>query len=695
MLSPGRDGAAAADGSTWFPDAHPTDTALPSTDARADATTDAPIQMPDAAAKEDGSVRDAFADCRIRISAASPSTSLTGLAAPGHLTVKGVINWGSTTPFEPSTWQWTVRDLAGQLIPTSTPTLYVGSSVVSFELPRAGGYDIEVSIGPSCSGWTRAWTVRAGQSSQSFFIRAMPPAAPLASEICGRDDDTRWCPSQDAVYGAEVRLIQTGDAPTADFLLARGTKVMIDPVDVIRDVMRIRVPAHISIEEHSATWRIQGQSGVNYQPFQATLKSGRSYDILIEPKWDGTGRQKPPIALLRQEPQEISPDSFVLLPGVGVNGQLSVGGAATPVPGARVWLRTENNTNTRIEQLSTAEWSDDYGLYGVRASKGALYSLFIAPPTGSPLPSVKVPNAIDLRQAADDTSITKIDFNWQAVATTNLTVTVLGLDGKDMADATVRIASLDDAWPNAGVLTIGTTTLPASGSVRREGKTGAKGVTFSKLPKGDYRITAVPPISMAAAAITTTKLALASAGETSSNSVRLVPKVRLSGQLTFPTKEAAVGTRVVAVDQGEDVVMEATSTTVDSSGNYELLLAPGRIYNIFAEPPPGKKLPMRVPLMVKQASQTDMPSLGSRRLPSGIAVSGQVAHRGIAATGGPQAVPGAVVQAFCYDTSSEGHSPACIYAQKVTPQVPLPLAEATTGSDGKYVLYLPEPGTGD
>lgn len=682
---------AAADRNSGSSDTRTMDAGAP-VDVRPDSSVDVQPSADAPLPREDGATSpDAFDGCSIQIIPESPSTSLTGLIPGRQLNVRGVINWGAATHFEPS-WQWTVRDLTdGQVIPVETPTLYVGSSIVSFTLPRASqGYDIMVSIGPACTGGERAWTAKTNQSSQSFYVRAIPPAASLANENCGRDDATRWCPSQDAVYNARVAPIQAGDAPTTDFNLplARGTKVSINPVDVIQDIMRIAVPAHVFIEERNATWQLQGESGIDYQPFQATLNMGSTYDILIEPELDGTGRQRPPLALLDQNPTKISPDSFVLPAGVGVYGRISAGNPDTPVPSARVWLRTENNPNTSIEQLSTADWSDDYGLYGVRAGKGAVYSLFIVPPTGSPLPTVKVPDAIDLRQAADDASLTKIDFRWQALDSTDLTVTVLGLDGKNLADATVRLASVDDAWPSAGVLTVGASTLPGAGSVRREGKTDAKGVTFAKLPKGDYRLTALPPDAMTDAAVTTTTLTLGSAGKTASSKLSLAKKVRLSGKLTLPTNEAAVGTRVVAVDQGDDVVMEATATVVDAAGKYELLLAPGRIYNIFAEPPAGQKLPQRVPLMVKQASQTDMPTLGPLQLPSGIALSGLVAFHA-------KAVPGAVVQAFCYETSSEGHSPACINAKNVTPQVPLPLAETTAGTDGRYVLYLPEPGTGN
>jgi hypothetical protein len=131
------------------------------------------------------------------------------------------------------------------------------------------------------------------------------------------------------------------------------------------------------------------------------------------------------------------------------------------------------------------------------------------------------------------------------------------------------------------------------------------------------------------------------------------------------------GVHVVARDLGSGVVAPVQTAVAGDRGVYSLSVAPGRQYQLVADPPLGSGLARTVlgPPMDVGAGDTVAPDFTVAP-----AVSFTSTARGL---NGAIAIAGAVVQVFCVASSA-----GCLDAT-------LPLAEAVTGPDGKFTVALP------
>ena len=151
-------------------------------------------------------------------------------------------------------------------------------------------------------------------------------------------------------------------------------------------------------------------------------------------------------------------------------------------------------------------------------------------------------------------------------------------------------------------------------------------------------------------------------------------RARILGRLT-PTDMAA-GLTVQALDAGGDGFRRSVLVVVKPDGSYEIPADPGRLYRLFVEPTPDRRVP-RIPLIPVRARATDLSD--EQRLPRKLTVRGS-------ALGDGMPIPGAVIQVFCV-----GNAPDCLDPEFPDVSNTPPIDETVSGPDGKYELYVPEP----
>ena len=630
----------------------------------------------------------AYLPCSVSIDPADRPSLLSLL--PGDtatLTVKGTIAWGTLTATQP-TWLWTIKGPDGTLLETTLiPTGERDTALVKFPLRVPGRYDISVSVSPSsCKGHASATAVKPQDNSQSFFIRVLPPPAAATGSGQTCRGLPRWCPSEDAVpYENKNFVLQAGQARHDEIQLTPGYAVSIDPAEVAQTNSNafpaIAIPSFVRISPRGSTWTLDGESSIN-QPLRALLDSGLTYDILVIPQIDASTKVFPPFLVASKWAQDFQSSDFNVTSGVTVQGTLR--GPAGPAKGARLLLRADPYDPVTLPLPSTVGSADSTGAYSLRASARTLFSAVVVPPPDMALPQVTIIDSVDLQASANGAIFTGVDFTWNVLSTTTMSLRVLLSDNSTpAASVTVRLQSQDGAFPDVGVLTVaGSQTGAASGSMRREGTTDANGsVVFSDIPKIAYHLTLIPPGDTTGAAITTGSIDLAGAPASITRTLSLGRKVKLSGLLS--PANAASGARLVATDTGTDVLVSIISTQVASDGSYEFLADPERDYRFSVEPAAGSSLPARIPLYGITTTKQDT-QLAERTLPLGLKVSGVVTFKQLP-------VAGAIVQAYCEQQGIAG----CVDPANPTGPLPPPLVEfATLPDDGSYSFYLLDPATG-
>jgi hypothetical protein len=632
---------------------------------------------------------DVYVACAVNIVPWS-SSSLLNLpsGATATLAVEGIIAWGTSTPTQP-TWQWTVKGPDGTpLALTSIPTTDKTTAIVQFPLLVPGSYDISASATPACKGHASATAVKPQDvSPQPYFIRILPPPAASAGsgQTCDNGTD-RWCPSQDAVpYEDTNFVLQPGQPRQGDVQLLRGYVVSIDPVQVAQPNANafpsVAVPSYVRISPQGSTWTFDGAS-TSDQPLRALLDPLHTYDVLVVPQTDLSTNAFPPFLVASKLAQEFRPADFDVAQGVTLRGTLR--GPGGPAAGARVLLRVDANGSVTLPLPSTVGSADASGAYSLHASAGALYSAVVVPPSGTSLPQVTIADCIDLGTIANGVSLSPVDFTWNTISTTTMTLRVFTSDNSTPAASTaVRLQSQDGALPSPGVLSVAGAgwTGAASGSLRQEGTTDTNGsIVFANLPKVAYDLTLTPPSALAGAALTSRSIDLSGATASTARTLSLAAKVRMSGRL-LPA-DAANGAQLVATDTGTDVIVSIISAPVASDGSYAFLADPDRTYRISVEPAPGKNLPTRIPIYGVTTTNQDA-QLADRTLPSGLKVSGIVSFSG-------RVVGGAIVQAYCEQSTIAG----CVDPNSLNPTLPPPLVEFSSLPDGSYSFYLLDPATG-
>jgi len=630
---------------------------------------------------------DAYVGCTVNITPASGPDLLN--LVPGDtatVTVKGTIAWGSSTPTQ-TNWQWTVKGpdgtpLAVTAIPASDPK----TATIQFPVLVPGYYDISVSVTPSCKGHASATAVKPKETSQSFFLRILPPPAASAdpSQTCNTGPG-RWCPSEDALPHEDTKFMLQATQPRQDDVqLLHGYAVSIDPVEVQQSNQNafpaVAVPSYVRVSPQGSTWTFDGASGSD-QPLRALLDPDRIYDVLVVPLTDTSTKVFPPFLVASKPAKAFRPNDFDVAGGVTVQGTLR--GPGGPAAGARLLLRADASSPVTLPLPSTVGSADSTGAYSLRASTGTLFSAVVVPPPDTSLPQVTIADGIDLQATANGASLAGVNFTWNTLSTTTMTLRVLLSDNSTpAANLSVRLQSQDGALPDIGVFTVaGTQAGAASGSMRLEGTTDANGsIVLSSIPKIAYRLTLIPPGDLAGAAIFTGSIDLSLAPASITRTLNLGHKVKLSGHL-LPA-DAASGARLVATDTGTDVLVSIISTQVASDGSYQFLADPGRTYRFSVEPAAGKKLPARIPLYGVTTTDQDA-QLANRTLPSGLKVSGVVSFSGLP-------VGGAIVQAYCEQQGIAG----CLDPTNPSGPLPPPLVEFATLPDGSYSFYLLDPATG-
>jgi hypothetical protein len=231
------------------------------------------------------------------------------------------------------------------------------------------------------------------------------------------------------------------------------------------------------------------------------------------------------------------------------------------------------------------------------------------------------------------------------------------------ADLTSELPSVGQVRLKApGVVGATDTFFTAQGAARAEGLTDAGGqARLGQLPAGKYRITVTPPEG-SMAAVTTTNVDLQGGPPVL---LPLGALVKVTGTL-LPAADGA-GVRVTAIDTGVLAPTTPVTAIAGLDGSYELMLSPGRTYELIAEPV-GARRWHRIALARGVVAASG--AAWSHTLPTGLAWSGTV-------TGGGRPVPDAIVQVFCVAPPASCVDPT------------IPLVEGVSRSDGTISLTLP------
>ncbi len=592
----------------------------------------------------DGGAADAATDaspmgCVTTIAPVAPP-SFTGVeAGPGaRMRVQGSARGAVTKPL---TWQWTVT-FESSSVPIATSAIDSIGAIVEFPIEAIGRYQVVAQLAgqPACHTTQVIQTVAPGQ--MVYVMRATAAGFPVQEE--------------------RIMLASTDPQPPADFQLQAGIAANLSPQRV--DQNGESLASYVRITDPVSALSIDGDSTKG--PVMAPLLPSLMYDVLIVP----TEPYAPD--LLNGTPASW-PQPVQLDHGVPVTATTRDSGGHA-VAGARLVLR-------RGSLPSTVGISDGTGAAGLWARAGTL-AAYVEPPIGSGLPTAAVGAASD--PATDpgillDPGVASLDLSmtWDQVTTAALSIHVLAPGGA-ATGAGARVRATSQAAPGrVGTLVAhpaggATVTLVATGSTDVEVVTDATGTAvFSALPLGAYVATIVPASTTGAPtaatpAITSTTLTLAAGGL--SRNVTLSTKSMLNGTL-LPISDSP-GTQITAVDRSVTAPGTVVSASVGADGTYQLLVDPGRSYELLAHPPAGG---VRGRAVLASSVSDATPTIASATLPIAHAVHGTIVG------GSGSGIGGVLVQVFCPSTSSK-----CLDAT-------FAVADAVTRSDGTFDLALPDP----
>ena len=322
-----------------------------------------------------------------------------------------------------------------------------------------------------------------------------------------------------------------------------------------------------------------------------------------------------------------------------VSGTVKTGGGAA-IAGATVKLSSGGVPSTIATTASDGSFTVNETF-----ATGAQVTVDVTPPTGSGLPRLSATSAFDL------TSSLAVAYS-AALATCNLSGTATSAG----ADVTI-VGAVASGGTIGGV--------PAAGSVQIA--TVADGT-------GHLPSTLVPKASLSAVVQTTSRtVAVIATDQTTCNTAALtVPaSVAATGTVTDANATLLAGAIVEASPTEELAAagMPPLQATTSSSGVYSLALASGGHYDFRIFDPLGRA----APFALMDAAATAAPTATS--LGKALHLTGKVTI-----VGDPNTVVGAAVQVLCSQCSG-------LDAQR-------PLAAAATDITGRYVVAVPDPGTG-
>jgi hypothetical protein len=565
--------------------------------------------------------------CLITMQAVPPA-SLDDIQ-PGPTTrvrVHGTVT-GSVT--SSPVWDWAVLD---QSIPVIlTPVTGSAGTTIEFPVVAAGTYQITASIRgePACRTVMYFSTVPPG-----FILRATADGLPVQ----------------------EKRItLATDPQPMIDWPLDSGSPFPFLPQ---RADTGGPLAAYLRITDPQSQSSIDGNTGYAIYLVATTI-----YDLLVIPS-----EPYAPV-LTSGKPGVLA--ALHVDRGVHVTARAFAGN--TPLAGAKLVLHNGSLPST----LAT---SDANGAMDLWARSGT-HVAYLVPPASSGLPRAAVGTGTDpgIVLAAGASSL-DLQMTWNAVTQAALTLNVRAPDGTSpVALARVQVTAAAAAPASVGTLVVGIASgapvsLPARGAADGEVLTSATGAAvFPSLPVGAYNVTIFPPdssssLSSSRPAITTTTVTLASGGLT--RNVTLTTKVALNGKLN-PVPLTLDTLITAAVDPSAASPGTVATALVAADGSYQLLVDPGRSYQLLAEPAFGVALGRALLTKV-------IPLSGTTTLPAQTLPVVHSVHGTVSVTPDRVWMPGALIQAFCSTASA-----------KCDPT--FPLAEAITASDGSFDLLLPDP----
>jgi hypothetical protein len=512
------------------------------------------------------------------------------------------------------------------------------ASVVEVPLERAGRYEITARApisGSTCAATAIAFAQNTASRLGQFRVRITPPPGPFPVQ--------------------EIAVQANAGTPLVQALaLQRGQAVILEPQD--ETGMR-NIPSYVRVTQQRVPLVFEGHTARGQ--FRPQLLAPFSYDLLFVPD-----DEVAPFATSGLTPSMLNVLPQRLSPGAVLTGKLN--GPGAPLRDGRVILRAGPLTST----VGASSAAGDFSLR-VRAGQ---FAVAVAPPPAAGLPELTTPPEGGL-VIVDGNAAGSLEVSWAPVSAANVSLVVRASDGLAMAAGArvwlERVAPLAAAGtlihrPPSGPPVMRTLT----GQVRSTGLVSAAGtVDLPAMPPGQYRLLVAPADADTASALSTIMLDVP-AGGLSGRMVQLSSRVKLLG--TLRGGEPGV-TRIHATSQMADPPRPVASAVVGAGGAYELEVDPDRSYVVWADPGVGRPF-ARVQLARLSAGSAGV-QVPERALPRALAFTGTV-------TGGGASVPGAVIQVFCDGAASA----ACLDGT-------LPLAEGTSGADGRFTLGLPDPGS--
>jgi hypothetical protein len=564
-----------------------------------------------------------------------PLSSVSGLESGSVLRLRARAEGFTGVPV----WDDWIVELEGA--PPGSPEVIVTPlddtlAVVDISLSKPGVYNITARLegASQCRPAFAHPSVR-DRSAASFIFRVTPPP--------GSRLPTRELPMLLADASRAVRTLDLG-------MGGAGQVLSIAPVDERGQPL----PSFVRVSGPSFGFDLSGYTGAG--PVVATLESTLAYELLIIPEVNLA-----PVLVRGSGSPQFFDGRMAIAPGVVVHGEAR-DGSGRAVEGARVLLRADTG------RPSTIGVSGVNGAFSLQTRDGIL-SATIVPPPGSGLPEARVPVSPGIVLVPGVRDL-ELSMTWAASGKSAPLAVVVRDKGVLVEGARVR-ADLVGELPSVGQVrvkaggVVGATDMyfTARGTARAESVSDAQGTArLGLLPTGRYRVTVSPPPG-ASAAITSTDVDLQGAGP--SVTMTLAPLVKVMGTLLSGSDGA--GVRVTALDAGVLAPLSPTVATADASGKYELMLSPGRSYELVAEPGGGKRWQR---IAVARLTVTPNGDPWTHTLPGGVSWSGIV-------TGGGRRVAGALVQVFCVAPPA-----SCVDAT-------IPLAEGVTRPDGTLALTLP------
>jgi hypothetical protein len=536
---------------------------------------------------------------------------------------------------------------------------------IEFPTMMPGLYEVRATVEgetPPCEAVATFEAITPNQRIETFWLRVTPPTSRTLPMTVGGNPL--------GIHEAPVN-VQAGTRTLEkdlDFQVEREVKV--EPVDHTGTVL----PAYfVQIWSPNVTARHEGYitSGVGGERGFTALLYGDGYNVLVIP--DGTSPVRAPILYPSRTRTGLYTATYRIDEGAPFAGNIVLAGA--PLPNARVRLRDGL-------LMSTVGKADALGAFRLRLRPdGRRFEARVIPPDDSGLPEALLPQETGVMIGS--AGLAGVIISYTSTPAVALTMNVTTAEGGAAPTPTkVYVESLADEFAQVATLSVpGQGDLSLRGKVRVMRETSAGMVSFAKLPRGRYRVTAVPPDGpVGSAAMTTLPLVdLTAGGATIAQPLVMAKRGQISGTLTPATK--AEGLTVRAVDDvADDSFSRTTIVNVDNQGRYVVASDPGRSYRLFVEPAADRRVP-RLALEPTVRATSATVTVEPRALPNRVSLTGKVKATGTA-------VPGAIVQAFCLGSNV----PTCVNLQAADVSATLPIDETVSGADGSYQLWLPDPG---